>query len=302
MKRIFTLTCMIASIAVFGFNAYAKLDLSTIEKIIPIYMNQLVMEDNDLDTKIVQDLRINDNALKLWLWDNTYSAPAATGKGFYDNIGGYLNLNVIAGWSGLGFCAVDAPTTGAPLKVDFTKLISEGWYFHGAFKSTSNTRAHHVYFCGTNEAHAHFSVGVGTASDDKTGKVYPNVTPNWSTTGWNEVNLPVSSFEGFSARDVFGGNYFCVLSGAQPMDFALDAIFFYKTKNNGIKSSKADALEVVVRDSEIEILNTNSPAYLYNLSGANVGSSVDNIISTTGLVKGVYVVKSEGAVAKVIIK
>lgn len=299
MKRFFTMACMIAIVAISGKVA-AQLDLSTVEKIIPIYFDQMVMEDYDLDTKIVQDLRVNDTSRKLYLWEGSgYAAVPAVGKGFYGQIGGYLNLTVNSStWSGLGFVAPDNPGNGvAPAPVDFTTLIAEGYRFHGAFKSTSNTRAHHLYICGTNEAHGHFAVGVGTIPEG------PNMSKTWSTTDWNEVDFAMSELTGFSARSTYTGNYFCALSGAPVVDFAFDAVFLYKPTGSGIFSPKADnKLNVYVNGSEIIVPDSSETAQLYNTVGLQVGESVDGKINIAGLTSGAYIVKSKDGVAKVMIK
>lgn len=303
MRKLFTMACMIVATTICG-KVSAQLDLSKIDQIIPIYMNQLIMEDYDLDLKIKQDLRTNDNTLHLYLWTgSSYVGIAAEGKGFYGQVGSYLNLEATSTsgtWTGLGFCAVETPSSGgAPVEVDFTMLVSEGWRFHGAFKSTSNTRAHHLYICGTNEAHGHFLVGVGQHADNP---AWPNLTPTWSTTGWNEVDFAMADLPGFSARAKYTGNYFCALSGAPVIDFAIDAVFLYKPKGSNISGVKADDLNISINGDELMVAGSEFPVELYNLIGMKVKSSSDNKMDIGGLSDGTYIVKSGGLAQKVLLK
>lgn len=305
MKKTITFLSIMTLAIMIGFNVKAQ-DFSSLEgsNYYLMWLDSDTEGEFEISDKIIQDLRPNwDNATNpdgeraLYIWSNTYSSESATGKGSFDQIGGFLNFNVIdGGWSGLGLCMRDdAPASFA---VDFTQ-ITDDYRFHMAFKSTMS-KAHEVQvFGGADEKQAAlFSIGVGEMGSR------PNITPNFQANQWNIIDIPVSTLKsyGFSNRTSFMGNYFVVLSGPTPNNIAIDAIFFYNPAVSGVKNVKADKLSVIVTKQIVEVLNAEGPIEVYNLTGSLVKRSVEPIFGVEELTQGAYILKSGNAVSKIIIK
>ncbi len=296
MKKLFTLVCVV----VMGISAmYAQeigFDVDNATNYHLIYFDANSEIEFDITDKIVQDLRPNEVVGRnLWLWEGSaYEAADATGKGSLGQIGGYLALYVNGGtWSGLGFNLAD----NATYDIDYTS-ITDDYRFHMAAKSTYS-RAHGIELFGQKEAKAAFSIGVGTFD------ALPNITPDFKTDGtWNIIDIPVSRLKelGFVNRAPFKGNYFVSLSGAGPNDLALDAIFFYSLGGaNGIADVN-NKLTVLVTNQIVEVLNATAPIEIYDLSGVLVKESIEPIFGVEELNKGIYIVKSGGAVEKICIR
>ncbi|MDP4238573.1 MAG: hypothetical protein Q8904_03765 [Bacteroidota bacterium] len=320
MKKVFTIMCLVVVATFIGSRAKAQ-DVSSLEgsNYYLIYLDADTESNYDITSKIVQDLRPNWDATSnptgekaLYIWSNTYVNNAATGKGSFGQIGGFLDFSVgTVGWSGLGFCMRDNLTGTAPktFPIDYT-AITDDYHFHMAVRS-SYAAGHAIQVAGSSTGvigkltvnAAQFNVGVG-----KQDATLPNITPNFVSDGttWNVIDMTVKDLRtyGWTNRSTIlpSANYFVTLSGAGPNEIAVDAVFFYKPASSGINDLKANKLNVLVTNRVIEVQNANAPIEVYSITGALVKKSLEPVFGVDGLVKGAYVIKSGNAVAKVMIK
>lgn len=87
--------------------------------------------------------------------------------------------------------------------------------------------------------------------------------------------------------------------------FVDGAYVYTPNRSTGITGIGNDInnVEIFVSDKTISALGSdNAPMQLYNLAGAVVRESATAVIGLEGLTPGVYVVKTTGAVKKVIIR
>ncbi len=311
MKKVITFMCVMA-VAFFMGNKAMAIDPSlTGSNYYLIYLDADSQIDNGITAaKITQDLRVNWDAATspngekaLYIWDNTYAAIPATGKGAFNQIGGFLDFNVgTIGWSGLGFCMRDngaGVTTSFP--VNYTAM-TDAYHFHMAVKTTA-AKASQFQIFGTKTGVAKFSVGTGMVENAP--NITPSILPVFKSDGtWNVIDMTVAQLKtyGFTNRESFTGNYFVILSGAAPNNIGLDAVYFYLPGGTGINDLKANKLEIMITNRIVEVMNATAPIEVYSVTGALVKKSIQPIFGVDELVKGAYVIKSGNAVGKVIIK
>lgn len=313
MKRVITIMCVVA-LAIFVGNKAKAQDLTSLNgsNYYLIYLDADTEIEHGITAKIKTDLRVNWDAATnpggekaLYIWDNTYVANAATGKGSLGQIGGFLDFSVgTIGWSGLGFCmrentvAVPVPTS---FPVDYTALTDQ-YRFHMAVKTTA-AKASQIQVMGSKTGIAKFSVGTGMVENAP--NITPSILPTFKSDGtWNVIDMSVAQLRtyGFTNRDTFTGNYFVLLSGAAPNNIGIDAVYFYLPGGTGVNDLKANKLEIMVTNKIVEVINATAPIEVYSVTGALVKKSIEPIFGVEELAKGAYVIKSGNAVGKVIIK
>ena len=303
MRKLFTVVCLFAITASSGVLAQGN-PFAEMTNFHLLFFPKALQYEYNITARIEQDLRIDDTNIFLYNWwpdGSHYELSDGTEKGYYGQIGDYLDCIVTpGGWSGLGFC-LDNPTTEKV--VDFTKITNE-YRFHMLAKSNYQ-RAHAIKILttggGTSAQGAKFSIGMGTEEG------YKNITPDFKTDGtWNVIDIPVEILRdrGFTPRAPYGSknNFFEMLSGPGPNDISIDCIFFYKPTSSSIGEIKEQKLGVIVTDQVVEVLNAKAPIEVYDLTGVKVKTSVQPVFGVEELNKGIYIVKSEGLVAKVLIK
>jgi len=322
MRRLFTIMCMVAVATFMGNKAKAAgPDMSSLTgtNYYLIYLDADTEANNDITSKIVQDLRPNwgpdnlagEKALYLWAGSG-YVAGAATGKGSFGQIGGFLDFSITAGtWSGAGWCmranaaaTATAPAVTTSYPVDFTQ-ITDDYHFHAAFRSIYTKPSYVQVFgsaSGATVTKATFNVGVG--QQDLTA---PNITPAWVANGttWNVIDIPVSQLRlyGWTNRsNIPNGNYFVVGSGPATNEIAIDAVFFYKPAISGVNDVKANTLSILLKNRIVEVQNATAPIEVYSVTGSLVKKSVQPVFSVEELAKGAYIIRSGSSVGKVIIK
>ncbi|GAB1415980.1 hypothetical protein MASR2M117_13860 [Paludibacter sp.] len=305
MKKLITILC-VALIATFSGKNLMAANFSALEgtNYHIIWLDADTDDEFEISKKADQDLRVNwDNATNpngekaLYIWENTYASVAPAGKGVFGQIGGFMTFDAVGGWSGLGFCMRDGLAT--TYNVDYRSVTDE-YHFHMAVQSTYS-KPHMIQVFGGKEetTAAKFSVGVGEMESK------PNITPNFKTDGsWNVIDIPVSQLKtyGFSNRSTFTGNYFVILSGGIPNRISFDAVFFYKPKASGVNNVKADKLDVLVTNQIVEVMNATAPVEIFDVTGTLVKKSSEPIFSKSEFNKGVYIIKSGSATAKILIK
>ncbi|MCL2649736.1 MAG: hypothetical protein FWD60_01770 [Candidatus Azobacteroides sp.] len=320
MKKLFTIICLF-TITTAGMLAQDNPFAGMSKFHFIFFPSNLQYMYNINYTDIEQDLRIDDTNFFLYNWvgdGSEYVLSPGTGIGYYGQIGEYLDAVVVqgGGWSGLGFCL----DSQSPKQVDFTKVTGE-YRLHILAKSTYQ-RPHVMKFLtgpgGYQAPGAKITIGVGNLSDYPK-NVAPNITRNFKTDGtWNVIDISIQDLRDiygviWSPRAPYGGqnqsvvppvnnNYFEMLSGDGPSDISIDCIFFYKPTSNGLDNTKTDKLSVLVTARAVEVLNSKAPVEVYDLAGVKVKTSVEPVFGTEDLNKGVYIIKSDGLVAKVLIE
>ncbi len=312
MKKVITFMCVMALTFFMGNKANAVDPSLTGSHYYLIYLDaDTEIENGITPAKIVQDLRVNWDAATspngekaLYIWENTYLANAATGKGCFGQIGGFLDFTVgTIGWSGLGFCMREN-TAGVTTAFDVNyTAMTDDYHFHMAVKTTT-AKASQIQVMGNGATGiAKFSVGTGMVENAP--NITPSILPTFKSDGtWNVIDMTVAQLKnyGFTNRAGFKGNYFVILSGAAPNNIGIDGVYFYLPGTSGLNDVKANKLEVMVTRQIVEVLNATAPIEVYSVTGALVKKSIEPIFGVEELAKGAYIIKSGNAVAKVIIK
>lgn len=300
MKKLFTSICLLCSMALVT-PIFAQDDFSGMYDMHLIYLDQGTVDDNNLQSKITQDLRTDDYNKFYYPWADTYGFPTASGKNWNGSLDGYLNLEIVnKDWSGLGFFA--SPTNG--FTVDYTKLTKDH-IFHIAMKTT-----------GTNT----FLFSIIGAKNAQGGKVavgsvpFDDIVPytNFERDGkWHLIEIPFSEFmrAGFVTSAPFTDeNYLTLLSGGHlGVIFGMDAIFLYsKTSAASIEGETVNnnKLNVIVTDNIITFtgVDNQQTVEVYNIMGNKVKTLSEPIFGKDELPKGCYIAKAGKTVAKFIIK
>ena len=193
-------------------------------QIYPIFLDKEVLTDNQ--TKVVADFTADESTKFLYIWDQTYIAPAnPTGLGFYGS-DGYLALTVSDyGWAGLGFCLTTDGTDWQDAEKLRAAIVAnpDDYYLHLAIKSTDNY-SHCFYIFGTDET----KFVLGDKANLYDGGIYSDFTRNGE---WQEFDIPMTKFATALAKTTCEANVniFGALSeGVAGAQLNLDAIYFYK--------------------------------------------------------------------------
>jgi len=299
MKKLFTSVCLLCS-ALFTTSSFAQDDFSGMYDLHLIYLAQEIVEENNLQAKITQDLRIDNYNRWLYVWSDTYSSPTASGKNWNGTLDGYLNLQIgSAGWSGLGFFL----SKDNGVSADLTGLTKDH-IFHIAMKSTG-TNTHLFSLIGEKNS-AGGKIAIGTAPFD-------DIVPytNFARDGkWHLVEIPISEFmkAGFvTSGPLTDENYLTLLSGnSTGVTFGMDAMFIYsKTAANSIGNSKAEEnkLNVIVTNNIVTFVGANQqPIEIYSIIGNKIKTLSEPIIGVEELSQGCYIAKAGKATAKFVVK
>ena len=244
---------------------------------------------------IAMDLRVDEAARFLYVWDNTYTGLTAAGPNWNGEVGAFTSLAVgTVGWSGLGFAAVGT-------KVNLSGITS-AFTFHIAMKSTS-TNSHVVALSGGAGLDARLCIGA-TAFVDGANTYQPYA--NFARDGkWHLIEIPMTAFfdKGLKYPEPFLDNYFYMLSGGTAgTKIDMDAIFIYKKKSAGINNLKMNELSVLVTSKTVSVVGATDRLEVYTLTGKRVLVSNEPIFDVKSLAKGIYVIKSGGFVSKFVVR
>ena len=327
MKKLFTLmTIALLALCVKPVQAQV-FDFDNATDFHLIWLDEGTEQYYEITDRIVQDLRINGSygagpggtdigERFMDIWSNTYTAGEANGRGASDQIGGYLyfTANGAAGWGGGGFQLI--PQAGSGALVDFMS-ITDSYHFHMAIKKTNpapcrinlvgggkqNPDDPNGPYIADDGKRAQFVVGVGDHVYND--PALPNFTPNFTANIWQTIDVPVAQLKemGWSNRSAFKGYYFSYEFGSGANDLGFDATFFYQPEGAGFNSPSANnKLQVLVTKNIVEVLNATTPIEVYNITGTLVKTSAEKIFGADELNKGAYIIKANGAAAKVIIR
>lgn len=242
-----------------------------------------------------------DNGRNLWYWDSTLNPSDDSTPRVDNEEGGYISVEVTdKGWSGAGV-AID---NGVDL---------------GNF--TDDTHFHLAYFTPTNNAPASIAiilldqekngsvpakVAVGESFNDN-GTVFPTIGAK-ATDEWQGIDITLGNLKklwpNFKPINLnsWTGNIFSFLGGGvQGTTFAFDAVYFYNTKEGGVKGVATDAADFIVTGNTVNVLGGNGIA-LYNLAGQKVKATEGTTLGLNNLAKGIYVAKSGNKAVKVVVK
>ena len=321
MKKVIYFTT-VALLALSVNSASAQFDFDKASNFYLIWLDGDTELDWEITPRIVEDYRVNDIDFWLDIWSDTYSINEAEGKGYFEQTGGYLNCsaNVVDGyqWAGGGI----RMDIASPVNADLTKITGE-YRFHMAIRKT-NSDACRINLFGGGIAEAQGTDPAGTADDNQraqfiVGKgdhvyddpVIPNLTPGFKVNEWQVIDIPVSDLidMGWNNRNVIT-NAYCFsyeFGNSYPNNLQFDGVFYYYPSIDGppagINEVQAgNKLDVVVTNKTVSILNATAPIEVYNVAGVKVKTCEQPIFGTDEVNKGIYIIKSGNAVAKVIIK
>ena len=188
---------------------------------------------NAISSKIILDLRPDNDKKNLWVWPKTgdsYVGQEVSDVNFYGNAGGYLCFKVgTLGWSGAGFnVAKDTPNL---TKLSEINKDPNNWYFHIAYKGKAG-EAHLVHVYGFDDSDFTLTIGNGSVIIDGTAYNAAAVDGGFEAGEWIEYEVCAKDMGiDFSKAipDSYSGNLVTFLSGADTgHEIAIDAIFFYK--------------------------------------------------------------------------
>ena len=315
MKKVYYFMT-VALLALCAKSAYAQEDFydffDNASNFYLIWLDESTESWYEISPRIAGDYRINDNERFIDIWDagETYSIKEPTGKGYFDQNGGYANYSANdIGWAGGGFRS-DAP-------VDLTK-INGNYRFHIVIRKT-NTDACRINLFGGGKSdgkadesqRAQFIVGEGDhVYEDEDKNRHENLTPDFKVNTWQVIDIPVSDLMdmGWNNRSAFTGYYFTYDFGdVNYNNLQFDGVFYYypsSTPPAGINDAQAgnNKLDVVVTNKTVSVLNATAPIEVYNVAGIKVKTCEQPVFGTDEVNKGIYIIKSGNAVAKVIIK
>ncbi|MBR4827122.1 MAG: hypothetical protein IKZ91_04490 [Bacteroidales bacterium] len=200
-----------------GSNYYLiQLDGTTYEKI---------------SSKVVADLRPDDQAKFLYVWESTYTGGETSGKNFYGVVEGWICLRVTSvGWSGAGWY-INNKDGLAPQWAKMKDLANgtSSYYLHVGYKGAAGVA--HILGFGYGDEYK-FAVGDGSLED--AGKNYNAIAPisnggKFVAGEWNEYEIKLSDMGIDFSKDIADGNVFwCLSGGVTGTQIDLDAVFVYK--------------------------------------------------------------------------
>ncbi|MDR0799435.1 MAG: T9SS type A sorting domain-containing protein [Dysgonamonadaceae bacterium] len=305
MKKLFTFVCVVALAAVMGIGVKAQ----TPEGLGGGSYVLIYIDGESYATipakNILADMTPNDYQRYLYIWEDTYTMSDPVGKNYYNNLEGYMTATVGAKtWSGFGFYLAKNEgnvATGAPVPpVDLTS-VNGNFTFHMAMKS--NATNSHLLILSGGKAALEGKLCIGQTNFVDNTIPYAPYTDFVRDGEWHLIEIPMSAFmnAGLKYPEPFNdSNYFAMLSGENPgATFSLDAIFIYNKAGNGINAPEVGKLEIIPGKNVINVLNATAPIEVYNMAGQQVLKTNEPGFPTSRLAKGIYVVKSGSAVAKV---
>ena len=269
MKKLFTIAALlfaVSAVAQDGFitkalndNDEPTFNWNKASKFIPIAISESVGEAMP-EADVVFDATIDDNRNFLYVWDNTYAGVDQDGSlNSFGQPEDHIAMDVTTfGWSGCGFCAVNATQDWS--------VLDDSWVLHFAIKSTDN--ASHQIVVGEDFG---FTLG---STELNGAKVLGDFARNGE---WYYVDLPFSVIKQLATVPMWGedptqytGNYLKILSGGvQGTQLRLDNIFWYK-------------------DNTIQVLEPIDDVYVLGEIDAN-GWAPNQGLHLTEMEDGVYV-------------
>ncbi|PZX20814.1 putative secreted protein (Por secretion system target) [Breznakibacter xylanolyticus] len=298
MKKLATTLGCLVALAATSFSAMAQDDFTKGTNYYLIYLDEETELANLPGSKIEGDFRPNGSTHNLWIWGDTYKAPATSGPNWNGEPGAYLSFAVAnAGWSGLGFNISETYDFGA---------ITSDYTFHIAMKSTA-TNSHLLGIDAGTGNTGKICIG---ANDFVDGNITYKPYTNFPRDGkWHLIEIPMSEFFKSGLRydvgAVNGTNVFWMLSGNNPGTVIdMDAIYIYKKTGGSSSVANRDGKQIsmLVNQNEVTVFNTDATVEIFSLTGNKVKESNETSINCNDLPKGFYIVKSGSFSGKIQVK
>lgn len=248
-----------------------------------------------------------DGVRPVYIWEETFASGDGTAPGVDFQGEGHLAFTVGSkGWSGAGLCQIK-DSEG----MDFTGLSDET-RVHLAYSAASNPVKSVAVILLDQEGGAALGakpakISVGTAFNDN-GTVYPSVGPA-PIDEWQAIDMSFGDLKkiypdfNYSATTGWTGNYLSFLcGGVTGQNIEFDAFYFYQPKNeSGISSIEMGKAEIVVSGKTVNASGAKHIA-LYDLTGKTVKAADGSVLGLNGVPAGLYLVKADNSVAKVLVK
>jgi hypothetical protein len=322
MKNLLTLVCVSFCLCI-TTKTFAQDDaLTTGSNFYPFLLD----EDSRtaIGDKIVFDLAPNEETMYLYYWMANWpggpQVPNGDGTmryaftclanddyedfGYYDN-DEYVNVEhdpdgvVNTLYAGFAFQFKN-------MSIDLSALDQNAgdYYFHVALK-TVQYNSMGFTFHGYGGSEANYEIGDGSITD----RPAPDV-PLIKDGKWHLYEFPVQTLinKGIALhRPIVAADDLITLLaifnyGPKYSTIGVDAMFFYNKTGTGINSPAVDKLQIITTKNTISVLNAVEAIEIYSITGQKVYMGKEAVIGTDELGKGVYVVKSGNATAKVVIR
>ena len=260
--------------------------------------------------KTVHEYFTDDVTRFLYVWEGTFVAGDGTAPGVDFQADGYTSLTVANGttWSGAGFNQ-NKGTEG----MDFSGL-SDATRLHLAYMAPSNPiksvgmtllDKDKIDKDDAGNTPAPFSIG-GAFVDN--GQTWPSVAPA-PTDEWQAVDMSFGDlkklFPAFQLQAVKGwtGNYMAFLGGAVAgTNICFDAFYFYQPKGeSGISSIEMGNSDIVITGKTVNASGAKR-IEIFDLAGKSVKAANASVLGLNDIPAGLYIVKADNAVAKVVVK
>ena len=269
-----------------------------------ILLDNASIESLKTSGKTVQDLRTDGVNRFLYVWENTFVAGNGSYPGVDMQMDGYTSFDVTnVGWSGAGFCIVNAAAD--------LRHFTDDTHFHCGLRTTNGLRNAALiigdgYVWGDNNKWSPAKISVGSEAFVDNGTAFPLVG-NFNADGeWVAVDITLGQLKklwpdfNYKAGG-FGGNILSFLAGGvSGKNISIDAVYFYTPGEGAVEGIAADA-DIIVTARTINAAGAEEIA-LYNLAGQLVKKVNSSVMGVENVAAGAYIVKAGNAVKKVVLK
>ncbi len=190
-----------------------------------------------IQNKVITNLSVDDQAIFLYVWENTYLGGEPDGLSFYGTLEKWTSLIVgTVGWSGAGWCISDKADVNPNFKPvpGFLSSMNEAkdWYFHFGYKNIRNIPQLMTVIWGGMEYKFAYGADYNEYNESgafvKTHKAIAPTSGAFQIGVWNEYEINLLDM-GIDFTKETIGNYLVV--NTEPTSgntLDLDAVFFYK--------------------------------------------------------------------------
>lgn len=241
--------------------------------------------------------------LDVWAGGETLKGGDSTMPGVDFHADGYVSFEVVApaGWSGGGFQQLATP---APMDL---KGINENTRLHLAYMAPNNPVKQlgltllDNFADGKKDKAAKFCIG---ATFDALPSVAPLPTDEWQAVdiSFGDLKKLCPAFD-WTVDEEFTGYYLSFTCGATPGQLiCFDAFYFYQPKGeSGISSIEMGNSDIVITGKTVNASGANR-IEIFDLAGKSVKAANASVLGLNDIPAGLYIVKADNAVAKVVVK
>lgn len=250
-----------------------------------------------------------DGVRPVYIWDETFISGDGTAPGADFQTEGHMAFTVgTVGWSGGGMYQKNEEG-GMDLSG-----ISDQTRVHIAYSAAANPvksigfkvlqEDSHKDPAYTDGVPACFAVGAAGSTVDNLPTVGAGPTDEWQAVDMSFADLKkIDPAFKYNAVKGWYGNYIVFLGGGVPgQNLELDAIYFYSPKSeSGISNIEMGKAEIVVTGKTVNASGAKHMA-LYDLTGKTVKAVEGSVLGLNGVPAGLYLVKADNTVVKVLVK